>query len=341
MSHLRANLWLVGLTLLLCSVLYPLALLGIGQALLPTQANGSLIAGLDGKPIGSRLIAQAFAGDQYFQPRPSAAGYNAAASGASNWSANNPKLRFRVARQLGPIVRYSDDPANGGRRGQPVGPDVERWFAEQDRLADWAAGHPTLAAEWVKTDDTTKKIVADWAKANPEVMDRWRADNPDAPAPDLDENPDAMAVQFFASYAARHPKTFPGVAEEKRPDGTTAKRLAPVTAGADLQGVFFDAWLQEHRDASLEPVPADLVMASGSGLDPHITLRGARYQLDRIVAARSAMEADRATVRERIGAILQQSAFKPLGGLAGGEPLVNVLEVNLQIDRELPARAAH
>src|SRR5690348_13145214 len=107
MSHLRANLWLVALTLLLCSVLYPLALLGVGQALFPTQANGSLIAGRDGQPIGSRLIAQNFTGDQYFQPRPSAANYNAAASGASNWGANNPKLRFRVAWQLGPIVRYS------------------------------------------------------------------------------------------------------------------------------------------------------------------------------------------------------------------------------------------
>src|SRR5437763_734326 len=177
MSHLRANLLLVALTLLICSVLYPLALWGVGQALFPAEANGSLIAGPDGRPVGSRLLAQNFTADHYLWPRPSAAGYNAAASGASNWGANNPKLRFRVARQLGPIVHYADEPANGDRRGRPVGADVEQWFAETNRLAAWAADHPTLAAEWVKTDDVTKKLVTDYAKANPDALERWRKDN--------------------------------------------------------------------------------------------------------------------------------------------------------------------
>ena len=146
MSHLRANLWLVGLTLVICCGLYPLTLWALGSALFPDQAAGSLVTGPDGKVVGSRLIAQNFAADHYFQPRPSAAGYNATASGASNWGANNPRLRFRVARQLGPLVKYADDPANGARRGQPVGPDVEKWFVEKDRLADWAKDNPTPAA---------------------------------------------------------------------------------------------------------------------------------------------------------------------------------------------------
>jgi K+-transporting ATPase ATPase C chain len=127
MSHLRANLVVVGLTLLICCVLYPAVLWGVGQIACPATAEGSLIAGPNGQPVGSRLIAQSFNGDEYFQPRPSAAGYNAAAAGASNWGASNPKLRFRVARQLGPIVKYADG-------GKPVGPDIERWFAEKDRL---------------------------------------------------------------------------------------------------------------------------------------------------------------------------------------------------------------
>jgi K+-transporting ATPase ATPase C chain len=321
-AHIRANLWLVALTLLLCSVLYPLALLGVGQALFPAQANGSLVTGPDGKIIGSRLVAQNFTADHYFWPRPSAASYNAAASGASNWGANNPKLRFRVARQLGPIVAYADDPANGDRRGQQVGPEVEKWFAEKDRLAAWAADNPTLAAEWVKTDDTTKKLVTDWAKSHPDVLEQWRKDNATGDLPNVEESPDAVAVQFFASFAAKNPRTFPG------------------KAGADVQGVFFDAWLQEHRDAKLEQVPADLVMASGSGLDPHITLRGARFQLDRVAAARAPTPADRPRVRQQLEAILQRESFKPLAGLAGGEPLVNVLVVNLQLDKDLPARSA-
>src|SRR5262249_34576222 len=162
------------LTLLICCVLYPAVLWGIGQLAFSTSAEGSLVTGPNGQPVGSRLIAQAFNGDEYFQARPSAAGYNAAAAGASNWGASNPKLRFRVARQLGPIVKYAD----GERRGQLVGPDIERWFAEKDRVADWALSNSTAASEWVKSDDNTKKVVTDWAKANPDVGERWKKDNP-------------------------------------------------------------------------------------------------------------------------------------------------------------------
>src|SRR5271157_4410977 len=99
--HLRANLWLLVLTLALCSGLYPLALWAIGKTVFPRQAEGSLLRGPDGKPVGSRLIAQPFSGEEYFQPRPSAVSYNATASGASNWGASNPLLRDRVAQQLG------------------------------------------------------------------------------------------------------------------------------------------------------------------------------------------------------------------------------------------------
>ena len=95
-AHLRANLVLLGLTVGICSVLYPLTVLAVAHGLFPTTAAGSLVTGADGKPVGSRLIAQDFTGDEWFRPRPSAVGYNAAASGGSNWGANNPKLRERV-----------------------------------------------------------------------------------------------------------------------------------------------------------------------------------------------------------------------------------------------------
>src|SRR5262249_10190502 len=124
-DHLRACLSLLLLTVLLCSVLYPLALLGVGQAVLREKAQGSLVTDEDGKVVGSRLIAQGFSGDEYFQPRPSAASYNAAASGASNWGANNPLLRDRVAKDLGPIVRYGP---KGAKPGELVGDDIVKWF---------------------------------------------------------------------------------------------------------------------------------------------------------------------------------------------------------------------
>src|SRR5438045_894760 len=86
-SHFRAILWLLGLTVLLCSVLYPLALLGIGQALFRDRAQGSLVTDEDGKVIGSRLLAQPFSADAYFWPRPSAASFNGDGSRAGRWRA--------------------------------------------------------------------------------------------------------------------------------------------------------------------------------------------------------------------------------------------------------------
>ena len=192
LQHLRANLWLLLLTVALCTVLYPLGLWAVGQGVFRHQAQGSLID-TEGKPaagdqeaVGSRLIAQPFTGPGYFHPRPSAAKYDATASGASNWGPGNPQLRERVVK--------------------------------------------------------------------------------------------------------------------------------------DLEG-----------KAGL--VPADLVTASGSGLDPHITLAGARHQLGRVAgwwAGRT--KRDDAEVKQDIEGLLRRQSQAPLGGLAGAD-LVNVLELNLSLRR--------
>src|ERR1700722_16311662 len=142
LKHLRANLWLLGLSLLLCCVIYPGLLLLCGQTFFATQAGGSLILDSKGNPVGSRLIGQPFTGDEFFQPRPSAVSYNAAASGASNWGANNYLLRDRIARQLGPIARYR----GGSKAHKLVGPDIEQWFQQKRGIvAKWAQAHPSLA----------------------------------------------------------------------------------------------------------------------------------------------------------------------------------------------------
>src|SRR3546814_11962761 len=95
------------LTLLFAALLglaYPLVLTGIGQALFPSQANGSLIRD-GGKVIGSELIGQKFAGNAYFHGRPSAAGaagYDAAASAGSPLGPARPALITPVPTDTAP-----------------------------------------------------------------------------------------------------------------------------------------------------------------------------------------------------------------------------------------------
>ncbi len=75
--------------------LYSLAGVGLGQAFFPDAANGSLIE-RGGKVIGSALVAQPFTSEGYFQPRPSAAGYNTMSLAGSNRARTNPDLRTRL-----------------------------------------------------------------------------------------------------------------------------------------------------------------------------------------------------------------------------------------------------
>lgn len=76
-------------------LLYAVATTGVVGAIFPDQANGSLLV-QEGKVRGSRLVAQPFAADGYFQPRPSAASYDPMAAAGSNMARTNPDLKARV-----------------------------------------------------------------------------------------------------------------------------------------------------------------------------------------------------------------------------------------------------
>jgi len=182
-NQLRPALTVFGFLTIITGLIYPLLVTGISKAIFPSQSNGSLII-VDGKAVGSELIGQQFDDPSYFWGRPSAAGYNAAASSGSNYGPLNPAL----------------------------------------------------------TDTVQARI------------DALKAADPE----------------------------------------------------------------------NTHPIPVDLVTASGSGLDPHISIAAALYQVHRVASARGLSEADVHSLVEK------NTDGRQFGFL--GEPRVNILKLNLALD---------
>lgn len=109
---------------------------------------------------------------------------------------------------------------------------------------------------------------------------------------------------------------------------------AAASSGSNLGPVnpaLFDAVnsritaLREADPTNSLPIPVDLVTASGSGLDPHITEAAARYQLSRVARIRGIDES-------KVESLIKEYTTGRFLGVFG-EPTVNVLELNLALDR--------
>lgn len=193
MKHLRTSIIVTIFWTVVVGGLYPLLMYGVGALAFPGQADGSLVV-VNGATIGSSLIGQDFESDRYFHSRPSAIGYDASNSGASNLSWTSAALKQAYDQRI-----------------------------------------------------------ADWKKANPK------------------------------------------------------------------------------QTAADPPPPMDMLFASASGLDPHVSPEAAELQVPRVAAARHLDDAQAGALLELVRA---HEEGPQLGFL--GEPRVNVLGLNLDIDRQFP-----
>ncbi len=92
-------------TMVLLGGAYNVVVWAIGQAVFPSQAEGSLVRRADGTVVGSRLIAQKFSRPEYFQPRPSGVDYNGASTGGTNYGPSNPDHLKAVQERLDTVMK--------------------------------------------------------------------------------------------------------------------------------------------------------------------------------------------------------------------------------------------
>ncbi len=164
-QHLAALRGLLLFTVV-CGIIYPLVIFGVGQVVFHNQANGSLVSS-NGKVVGSSLLCQEFVDakgnplPQYFQPRPSVAsnpasktdyGCDPLFSGASNLGPNNPVLVQDIKARQQQIAKFDHVPVSSippdavTASGSGLDPDISPQNAaiQVDRVAQ--ARHLSPAA---------------------------------------------------------------------------------------------------------------------------------------------------------------------------------------------------
>lgn len=135
LSYLKKAFVLTLVLMIMCAVIYPLVLTGIGQVIFPKQSNGNLVK-VNGEAVGSELVGQDFTDDRYFHGRISSVNYNTyteedveegnyggVSSGTFNYGATNPDLQARVEESVAEFKeRYKE--ATGEELTQEIPADL-------------------------------------------------------------------------------------------------------------------------------------------------------------------------------------------------------------------------
>ncbi len=314
-QHLAALRVLVVFTVVV-GIGYPLAVTAVAQLPgLSGKANGSLVKAADGTVLGSGILGQAFVDadgnplPQYFQSRPSAAGdgYDPTATSASN---------------LGPesIVDTLPDPSNKDDEGR-------------QSLLTQVCARSKAVGELEGVDGSRPFCTASGVGAVLAVFGTRTGDGHVTRAVSVNEAcPGAAGAESGPGAAGA--KSGPGAAGAK---SDTASPFVATYQGVPVECARFSedyaagVLVPVRGDAPAHPaVPADAVTASGSGLDPGISPAYARLQAARVAKARGIA----------VGPVLALVSAHTTGRTMGflGEPWVNVLQLNLALDREHPFR---
>lgn len=174
-THLAALRMLLVFTVI-TGIAYPLLVTGVAQAAFSGQANGSLVK-QNGKTVGSSLIGQNFnvvkngkdtgkPDPQWFQPRPSAGGYDPTVSGASNLGPNNTDLIKTIKERKAAVAAFdgvSPDsvPADAvTASGSGLDPAISKAYAyEQVARVAKARGLDTAAVNKLVADNTHSRAL--------------------------------------------------------------------------------------------------------------------------------------------------------------------------------------
>ncbi len=111
--HFLIALRMTAITLVLFGVLYPLLITVIATLITGHQGKGETVE-VDGRIVGFKHIGQSFVSDRYFHGRPSAVGYNAAATGGSNKAITNPDYLEQVRERITQI--QTANPESGSQK---------------------------------------------------------------------------------------------------------------------------------------------------------------------------------------------------------------------------------